>query len=43
MATIAFEVGKGLVQKQNLDRYKKNFAQHVLKKLEKNCIMVCDS
>jgi hypothetical protein len=43
MATIAFEVGKGLVQRANLDKYKRHFAQSVVKNLEKNCIMVCDA
>ena len=42
VATIAFDVGKGLAHKKDLERYKKYFATKVVKDLERNCIMVCD-
>jgi len=41
-ATIAFEVGKGIVQKSRSDKYEKHFMRRVVKALEKNCINVCD-
>ena len=42
VATIAFDVAKGLAHKKDLERYKKYFATKVVRDLERNCIMVCD-
>ena len=42
MATIAFDVGKGLTSRKQAEHYKKHFYSKVMKDLEKNCIMVCD-
>jgi hypothetical protein len=41
-ACLAYEVGKGLADKDKMDRYKRHFAQKVIKNLEKNCLKVVD-
>ena len=41
MAGLAFEVGKGLIQPNKKERFKKH-TLNVFKTLEKNCLNVCD-
>ena len=41
-ATIAFEVGKGLIKRDQSDKYKRHFVKKVVKTLEKNCVNVCN-
>jgi adenosyl cobinamide kinase/adenosyl cobinamide phosphate guanylyltransferase len=42
MASISFEVGKGIVPKSKSEKFEKHFMRRVVKALEKNCINVCD-
>ena len=43
MAILSYEIGKGIVGKDKLEKYKKHFATKVVKNLEKNCIKVVDN
>jgi hypothetical protein len=42
MANIAFEMGKGLVDKRRFEKFTNYFTKKVLRRLEKNWINVCD-
>ena len=41
-ALIAYDVGKGIVARNKLEKYEKHFASKVIKSLERNCLKVCD-
>ena len=41
VATIAFEVSRGLASKDKVDKFKKYFTRKVFAELEKNCVTVC--
>jgi len=41
-ALIAYDVGKGIVARNKLEKYEKYFASKVIKSLERNCLKVCD-
>jgi hypothetical protein len=42
MASIAYEVTRGAVEKKKLDKFDKYFAKKVVNILEKNCMNVCN-
>ena len=41
-ATIAYEIGKGVVERKRADKYKEFFINKVIKTLERNCVKVID-
>ena len=42
MATIAFEVGAGIVQKDREAKFKRHFVNKIIIPMEKSCLKVCD-
>jgi len=42
IASISFECGKGIVQKNRAKKYEEHFGKNLVKILEKNCLNVCD-
>jgi hypothetical protein len=39
---IAYDVGRGSVHKNKLEKFEKHFASKVIRPLEKNLLKVCD-
>ena len=42
MATVAFEVGAGLIQRDREAKFKRHFVNKIILPLEKSCLIVCD-
>jgi hypothetical protein len=42
MASVAYQVGQGLVKRDNASKYEKHFIKTILKQLKRNMMDVCD-